>query len=95
TGLPAFEVSDAVVREGEEAWTVTVRVTNTGGIAADVDLAVRDQGGAAERRVSRRLRPGGAKTVGWAVPFRPALLVVDPDARVLQRGRSVGTPLLP
>ena len=98
--VPEYTLSDAKKTKAGEGWTATVNVTNKG--TGTMPLAVAAANTSDDRfdkkgkpkadyedaRETITLGAGESKTVTIACPFEPKVVLVDPDAVVLQLNRK-------
>jgi ABC-2 type transport system permease protein len=99
--VPEYHLDDARLEPASASgeWEVTVRVTNagTGRMPVEVAASAGDRFGPdgrqldthQEARVSLELGAGEAQEVRLRCPFKPEMVLVDPDALVLQLGRKL------
>ena len=85
--LPELRIREAAVRRTEAGWNVSATIENV----ARERWTWRSRRYGAERSSSTSisLAPGLPRQVEWTVPFEPARVVLDPNARVLQRNRKL------
>lgn len=95
TALPEYHLRDARLTPTDSGWTLQVTLRNAGTGATVVELLAVGNGD--DRRVRREVfvEDGGEVRVVWPLPWRPARLVVDPDAHVLQQNRERAVLNLP
>ncbi|HEV3386911.1 MAG TPA: M1 family aminopeptidase [Gemmata sp.] len=100
--VPEYKLSQATceaVAGTPDNWEVTLQIANagTGRMAVEVAAVAGERFGAdgrqsetyREARVSVELGAGETKEVRIRCPFKPEMVLVDPDALVLQLGRKL------
>jgi ABC-2 type transport system permease protein len=100
--VPEYKLSQATrepIAGSQDEWEVTAQIANTGTgrMAVEVAAVAGERFGAdgkqseayRESRVSVELGAGETREVRIRCTFKPDLLLVDPDALVLQLGRKL------
>lgn len=93
--VPEFRLTDIEAAETDGEWVVRANLTHVGTGRVEVEVAARgiqdsDGTGQGAPRVLTRvsIAPGEVVGIEMRTPFVPAEIVVDPDVRLLQRGRD-------
>jgi hypothetical protein len=96
--LPEYRLQDPQKTREGDSWRVAVRIENAGTGAPPVEIAATrgrrfDKTGKEapeyrDARVTETLGKGDSRELVIPCSFEPELIVVDPDAKVLQLGRK-------